>query len=92
MALAGALVLPWLAEEAPRLAAGSSPTPSGFVVAFALGLLAWLSGAALLAVPFLRGRVRPRWVGYVLPASALWVLVGSFVVAPAEPVGPCAGG
>jgi len=85
LSLYGALLLPWLAEEAPRLVAGSSPTPLGLVVAFALGLLAWLVGAALLAVPFLRGRVRPRWVGYVLPASALWVLVGSFVIAPGGP-------
>jgi hypothetical protein len=85
LSLYGALVAPWLAEEAPRLVAGSSPTPLEFVVAFAVGLLAWLVGAALLAVPFLRGRVRPRWVGYVLPASALWVLVGSFVVAPDGP-------
>ena len=29
--------------------------------------------------------MRPRWVGYVLPASALWVLVGSFVIAPDGP-------
>ena len=54
-------------------------------MAFALGLLAWLLGAVLLAVPFVGGRMRPRWVGYVLPASALWVLVGSFVVAPGGP-------
>ena len=87
LSLYGALVLPWLAEQAPRLFTGSSPTPLGFVVAFALGLLAWLVGAVLLAVPFVRGRVRPRWVGYVLPASALWVLVGSFVIAPGGPAG-----
>ena len=85
LSLYGALVLPWLADEAPRLAAGSSPLPLGFVVAFALGLLAWLLGAVLLAVPFVRGRLRPRWVGYLLPASALWVLVGSFVIAPGGP-------
>src|SRR5215203_5813102 len=85
LSLYGALVLPWLAEQAPRLVAGSSPTPSGFVVAFALGLLAWLVGAVLLAVPFVRGPSRARWVGYVLPASALWVLVGSFVIAPGGP-------
>src|SRR5918997_724882 len=85
LSLYGALVLPWLADQAPRLVAGSSPTPLGFVVAFALGLLAWLLGAVLLAVPFVRGSVRPCWVGYVLPASALWVLVGSFVVAPGGP-------
>jgi hypothetical protein len=85
LSLYGALVLPWLADQAPRLAAGSSPTPLGFVVTFALGLLAWLVGAALLAAPFVRGRVRPRWVGYLLPASALWVLVGNFVIAPGGP-------
>src|ERR687893_627112 len=85
LSLYGALVLPWLADQAPRLVAGSSPTPLGFVVAFALGLLAWLVGAALLAAPFVGGPARARWVGYVLPASALWVLVGSFVVAPGGP-------
>jgi hypothetical protein len=80
-----ALVLPWLADQAPRHVSASAPTPLGFVVAFALGLLAWLVGAAILAVPFVGGRMRPRWVGYVLPASALWVLVGSFVIAPGGP-------
>jgi hypothetical protein len=85
LSLYGALVLPWLAEQAPRLVAADAPTPEGVVVSFAVGLLAWLVGAALLAAPFVRGRARPRWVGYVLPASALWVLVGSFVIAPGGP-------
>jgi hypothetical protein len=85
LSLYGALVLPWLADQAPRLVAASAPTPLGFVVAFALGLLAWLLGAMLLAVPFVRGPARARWVGYLLPASALWVLVGSFVIAPGGP-------
>ena len=85
LSLYGALVLPWLADEAPRIVAASAPTPLGFVVAFALGLLAWLLGAVLLAAPFVGGRVRPRWVGYLLPASALWVLVGNFVIAPSGP-------
>jgi hypothetical protein len=85
LSLYGALVLPWLADQTPRLVAASAPTPLGFVVAFALGLLAWLFGAVLLAVPFVRGPVRARWVGYVLPASALWVLVGSFIIAPGGP-------
>jgi hypothetical protein len=85
LSLYGALVLPWLAEEAPRLVAASAPTPLGFVVAFAVGLLAWLFGAVLLAVPFVRGQARARWVGYLLPVSALWVLVGSYIVAPGGP-------
>jgi hypothetical protein len=85
LSLYGALVLPWLADEAPRLVAASAPTPLGFVVAFALGLLAWLLGAVLLAAPFVGGRVRPRWVGYLLPASALWVAVSTFIIAPSGP-------
>ena len=85
LSLYGALVAPWLADEAPRLVAGSSPLPLGFVVSFAVGLLAWLVGGVLLAVPFVGGRMRPRWVGYVLPASALWVAVGTLVIAPGGP-------
>src|ERR687897_2723894 len=85
LSLDGALVLPWLADQAPRLVAASAPTPLGFVVSFALGLLAWLVGAVLLAVPLVRGAARARWVGYVLPASALWVLVGNLVIAPDGP-------
>jgi hypothetical protein len=85
LSLYGALVLPWLADQAPRLVAGSTPTPFGFVVVFALGVLAWLVGAVLLAVPFVRGPAPTRWIGYVLPASALWVLVGTFVIAPGGP-------
>jgi hypothetical protein len=85
LSLYGALVLPWLADQAPRLVVADAPTPEGVVVSFAVGLLAWLVGAALLAVPFVGGRVRPRWVGYLLPASALWVAVGTLVVAPGGP-------
>ena len=85
LSLYGALVLPWLADQAPRLVADSSPIPLGFAVAFALGLLAWLLGAVLLAVPFVRGPARPRWVGYLLPGSALWVAVSTFIIAPGGP-------
>jgi hypothetical protein len=81
----GALVLPWLAAKAPQLVDGSSPTPLGVVVAFALGLLAWLLGAVLLAVPFVGRLTQARWVGFVLPASALWALAGVFVIAPNGP-------
>jgi len=85
LSLYGALVLPWLADQAPSLVGASAATPEGVVVSFALGLLAWLVGAALLAAPFVGGRVLPRWVGYLLPASALWVAVGNFVIAPGGP-------
>jgi hypothetical protein len=85
LCLYGALVLPWLAAQAPQLVDGSSPTPLGVVVAFTLGLLAWLLGAVLLAVPFVGRLARVRWVWFVLPASALWALVGIFVIAPNGP-------
>lgn len=79
------LVLPWLAEKAPSLVAASVPPAAGIVIAFIAGLAAWFAGAVLLAIPFIRGRVQPRWVGYVLPASALWMAVGNFILAPSGP-------
>ena len=85
LSLYGALVVPWLADQAPSLVAASAPTPVGVVVGFAVGLLAWLVGTVLLAIPFVGGRLRPRWVGYVLSLSALWVVVGTFVIAPGGP-------
>jgi hypothetical protein len=72
LSLYGALVLPWLADQAPRLVAGSSPTPLGFIVAFALGLLAWLLGAVLLAVQFVRGQARARWGICCPPRRSGW--------------------
>lgn len=87
LSLYGALVQPWLADEAPHLLTGPAATPTGFVIALALGLLAWLAGAALLARPFLSGRAQPRWVGLALPASAVWFLIGSLVIAPDGPAG-----
>lgn len=82
LSLYGALVLPWLADEAPRLVGSAS---TSVVVAFGIGFSAWLLGAGLLSIPYLRGTAHPRWVGYLLPASALWALVGSFLLAPDGP-------
>jgi hypothetical protein len=84
LSLYGALVAPWLADQAPSLVAASAPLPAGVVVAFGAGLLAELVGTVLLAIPFVRGRVRPRWVGYLLPAAALLTVAG-VVVAPSGP-------
>lgn len=83
LSLYAMLVLPWLAERAPLLVA--APQPVGFVVAFIVGLLAWFVGTILLAIPFVRGRLSPRWVGYVLLASGIWVVVGNLVIAPSGP-------
>ena len=39
----------------------------------------------LLAVPFVRRHVRPRWVGYLLILSGLRMVVGNLVIAPSGP-------
>lgn len=85
LSLYGMLVVPWLADRAPSLIAASAPLPGEFVIAYAIGLLAWLSGSILLAIPFLRKRARPTWVGYALVASAVWIIIGTFIIAPSGP-------
>jgi hypothetical protein len=85
LSLYAALILPWLAENAPSLVAASATLPPGFVVAFLAGLVAWLAGTLFLGLPFIRGRVGPRWVGYLLAVSGLWMAFGSLVIAPAGP-------
>jgi hypothetical protein len=84
LSLYAVLVVPWLADQAPSLLAPSSPLPMGIIMAFIAGLLAQLLGTVLLAIPFVRGRVQPRWVGYALPAAALLAVVGN-VIAPSGP-------
>jgi hypothetical protein len=85
LSLYAALLLPWLADKAPALVAAGAPPPPEFILAFTAAIAAWLAGAVFVAIPFLRGRLRPRWVGYVLPASAVWVMIGSLVIAPGGP-------
>lgn len=85
LSLYAALILPWLAVRAPALVATPAPLPTTFLIAFIVGLTAWLTGAVLFAVPFLRGRVYPRWIGYLLPASGLWMVIGNLVLAPSGP-------
>lgn len=84
LSLYGLLLAPWLAEQAPSLVAAAAPVPTGVVVGFVAGLLAELVGTALLAIPFLRGRVQPRWIGVLLPASALLTVAGN-LLAPSGP-------
>lgn len=78
LGLYGALVQPWLAGEAPGMLDGSPPL--AFAVTFAIGALAWLGGSVIVA-----REARDRWVRYLLPASGLWFLVGSFALAPDGP-------
>jgi hypothetical protein len=79
LSLFGMLVSPWLADQAPSLVAASAPLPAGFILAFVSALVIELAGCVLLAIPFIRGHVQPRWVGYVLPASALLTVAGDIV-------------
>lgn len=79
LSLFSVLVAPWLAYKAPSLLAASTPIPAGFIIAFIAGLVAEFLGTVLLAIPFIRGRAQPRWIGYVLPASAPLAVVGNFI-------------
>jgi hypothetical protein len=79
----GMVVLPWLASNAPLLADGLNQHPP-MLAAFVAALLAEVVGSVLLAIPFVRGSVQPRWVGYVLIASAVMTLGGIFI-APSGP-------
>ena len=64
----------------------SSSAPSRwFVVSFAIGLLSWIAGAVLVAIPFIRHRAGPAWVGYVLLASSVALVVGNLLIAPSGP-------
>jgi hypothetical protein len=84
LSLYSVLVAPWLADQAPALVAASTPLPAGIIIAFIAGLVAEFVGSVLLAIPFIWGRVQPRWVGWVLPAAALLTVVGNFIA----PTGP----
>jgi hypothetical protein len=86
LSLYGVLVAPWLAEKAPALLAPSVALPGAFIVAFVTALVAQLVGTLLLAVPFIRGRVQPRWAGIVLPTSAIVAIAGDLIT----PSGPAA--
>jgi len=76
LSLFSAIVLPWLADMAPPLIDGINQS-AGLIIAFIAGLGAELAGTVLLAIPFIRGRAQPRWVGHVLVASALMTVGGT---------------
>jgi hypothetical protein len=77
-------VLPWLADKAPSLVDAINQG-AGLIIAFIAGLVVVLTGTVLLAIPFIRGVAQPRWVGYVLVASALMTVIGDFIIAPNGP-------
>lgn len=84
LSLYSVLVAPWLADQAPALAA--APLPAGIISTYIAALVAEVVGSVLLAIPFLRRRVQPRWVGYLLPGAALLTVIGN-LIAPSGPAG-----
>lgn len=85
LSLYSALILPWLADRAPSLIGASTPLPVAFIIASVIGLVVWLAGSILLAIPFLRKRVLPTWVGYTIAASGIWMVIGNLFIAPSGP-------
>lgn len=85
LSLYAALIMPWLAVRAPGLLAASAPLPTGLKGAFAAALLAWCAGAVLLTITIRRAHAGPRWWGYALVGSGIWVVVGDAILAPAGP-------
>jgi hypothetical protein len=83
LSLYSMVVLPWLASNAPPLADGLNQHPPMLVV-FSAALLAEVVGVVLFSIPFVRGIVDPRWIGYVLISSAIMTIGGIFV-APGGP-------
>ena len=84
--LQSAMVDPWLAAQAPKLAAGFGPPPFFAFFNIAEGLL--VLGSLLIAIPIVRGLVAPRWPGFVLLASVVIGIPGYFLFALAtDPFG-----
>jgi hypothetical protein len=80
------MIFPWLVDKAPSLVSGGSNSgPPSLFIFFIGGTVIELVGTALLAILFLRGRLLPRWIGFVLAASAIMAVVGFFLSGPNGP-------
>jgi hypothetical protein len=75
--------LPWLAVKAPDLFKDPSGPPLYLAVSIIV-FVATIAGTILMAIPILRRRVSPRWVGFLLIASAVmfFVYVGALASPP----------
>jgi hypothetical protein len=76
-----ALVLPWVASQAPSILSSSAPTPAAFTVFYIVSGVVEVLGLLALMVPLLRGRLGPRWPGGALAVAAVLGILG-FVVSP----------
>jgi len=68
------LILPWLAQVAPKLAAGNGPP--AFFVYFLVASLLFAVGGVLLGIATMRAGVLPRWAGLLVIFGAVLNLVG----------------
>jgi hypothetical protein len=64
----------WLGEKAPDLFKDPNPAPLVGVV-FLIWFVAMVAGNILMAIPVLRRRVGPRWIGFVLIGAAVMSVV-----------------
>lgn len=71
-----ALVLPWVASQAPSMLGSSAPTPASFTAFYIVGGVLEALGLLALAIPFLRGRIGPRWAGAVLAVAFVLGILG----------------
>jgi hypothetical protein len=69
VSLLAAIIDPWLAEKAPELL--KDPGPPLYLAISFTWLAALSAGTILMAIPILRRRVGPRWIGFLLVASAV---------------------
>ena len=75
--LMSAVVFPYLATQAPSLA-NDNNGPAAIFVLFIGGSIFLSVGSVLLAIPMLRGRVSPRWPGFILMLTAVVGVVTFF--------------
>ena len=54
------------------------------LIAYITALVVEFVGCVLLAIPFIRDRAQPRWIGYLLPFAAIWTVAGT-LLAPSGP-------
>lgn len=67
------LILPWLAQVAPKLAASNGP--SSFFVFFLVAGILFALGGILLGIAVMRAGILPRWAGLLLLIGAVFNLV-----------------
>lgn len=82
LGLAGVLVFPVLATQAPDLL--SQGPPASFFVLFIIATLANVVGAILTGISLLKARVYARWCGYVMLLEAVLGAVGFVASGPSS--------